>query len=70
MPENSAFYSEVLEFPFVHAANEPEGFDDLEPSEVKVEALFCRYDLVRLQRIVGSDAHKMLSEDKAVWKWT
>ncbi|KDN53308.1 DUF1253-domain-containing protein [Tilletiaria anomala UBC 951] len=70
LPENAAFFAEILEFPFVHAAGEPADADELEPSEVKVEAIVSRYDLLKLQRIVGLDAQKMLSEDKTVWKFS
>lgn len=75
LPENPAFFSEVLEFPFSHkdaapSSKQQENEPELDPSEVKVEALFCRYDLLKLRRIIGTDAQKLLSEDKALWKFT
>lgn len=70
LPDNPAIFSEVLEFPFNRKEGQRSVGPELEPNEVKVEALFCRYDLLKLRRIVGADAQTLLSEDKSMWKFS
>lgn len=45
--------------------------EELDPSEVSVQALYSRYDLLRLQRIVGTDlGRRMVEAEKRTWKFT
>lgn len=50
---------------------EQEQETELDPSDVSVVALFSRYDLLRLQRIVGADvARKMIEEERSTWRFS
>lgn len=53
-PEHAQFYAEFLGFPFLD-----EGVD---PSDVSVKVLYSKYDMLRLERIVGSDGVGALIE--------
>lgn len=46
-PEHAQFYSELLSFPFLD-----EGVD---ASDVSVKVMYSKYDVMRLERIVGTD---------------
>lgn len=44
---------------------------ELDPSDVSVVAQYTRYDLLRLQRIVGVDlARRMVEESRTTWRFT
>ncbi|CAO1632014.1 unnamed protein product [Jaminaea pallidilutea] len=45
--------------------------ESVDPSEVSSVALYSRYDLLRLQRIVGGNtARRMVEEDRSTWRFT
>lgn len=48
VPEHGQFYSELLTFPFLD--------EGVEPSDITVKLLYSKYDMMRLERIVGTDA--------------
>ncbi|PWN19410.1 DUF1253-domain-containing protein [Microstroma glucosiphilum] len=44
---------------------------ELDPADVSMTALYSRYDLLRLQRIVGMDlARRMVEEERGSWRFT
>lgn len=47
-PEHGQFYEEFLTFPFLD--------EGVEPSDVTAKLLYSKYDMMRLERIVGTDA--------------
>lgn len=47
-PEHGQFYSEFLTFPFLD--------EGVEPSDVTVKLLYSKYDMMRIERIVGTNA--------------
>lgn len=74
LPEHATYYTDVLSFPFapprpgksVAADERP----TLDAGDVSVTALYSRYDLMRLERVVGTKlAHRMVSEEKGTWRW-
>ena len=66
-PEHGSFYAEYLEYPFLTRSMERDAAQqaELEPSEVTCQVAFSKYDLLAMERIVGSeDARRMcLSEE-------
>lgn len=48
LPDHPQFYTELLSYPFLD--------DGVEASDVTCRALYCKYDYMRLERIVGSSA--------------
>lgn len=46
LPEHPQFYTELLSYPFLD--------EGVEASDVTSKALYCIYDALRLERIVGS----------------
>lgn len=60
----------AVEAPFKPATDGQEKRMELDPSDVSVVALYSRYDLLRLQRIVGVDlARRMVEEDRGIWRF-
>ena len=47
-PDHAPFYTEFLSYPFLD--------DGVEPNDVTCKLIYSRYDYMRLERIVGSDA--------------
>jgi len=61
LPEHGNYYEELLAMPFRDS-------DGLDSSEVFCQAIFCQYDLLRLERIVGTqDARKMSRSQEDVF---
>ncbi|KAF8323895.1 digestive organ expansion factor [Clavulina sp. PMI_390] len=54
LPSHGQFYAEFLGFPFLD--------DGVEPSDVQVQVLYSKYDLLRLERIVGTESATRLVE--------
>ncbi|KIJ55372.1 hypothetical protein M422DRAFT_57837 [Sphaerobolus stellatus SS14] len=48
LPEHPQFYTELLSFPFLD--------EGVEPGDVTCRTVYCKYDAMRLDRIVGSEA--------------
>ncbi|BEJ14162.1 hypothetical protein CspHIS471_0313360 [Cutaneotrichosporon sp. HIS471] len=62
LPEHAAFYAEFLAMPFVAARGAGEVDEDVDPADVRAHTLFSRFDVLRLERVVGhTDARKMLA---------
>jgi U3 small nucleolar RNA-associated protein 25 len=78
LPERPSFYAEFLSFPFAPrqaragaAAEDDDEEPELDAADVSVLAAYSRYDLMRLQRIVGSaQAQRMVTEEKSNWRFT
>ena len=80
LPQNAAFFSEVLQFPFLTKhhldsrksqgdAGEDEE-EQVDPNDVSTYVVYSRYDLIPLEKVVGSlQAKHMVSHDKATWKF-
>ncbi|KZO99606.1 DUF1253-domain-containing protein [Calocera viscosa TUFC12733] len=61
LPEHGNYYEELLAMPF----QDTEGMDG---SDVSVQAIFCQYDFLRLERVVGTqDARKMIKSQEDVF---
>lgn len=53
------------------AEEEQEEELELDPADVSMTALYSRYDLLRLQRIVGMDlARRMVEEERGSWRFS
>lgn len=76
-PEHAAYYPEVISFPFpragvrlnnaVQQGDEP----DVDESELSAQVLFSRFDLLRVERIVGrEDARRMVTSGAEATKFT
>jgi len=76
-PEHEAYYPEVISFPFpragvkldnaVQQGDEP----DVDESELSAQVLFSRFDLLRVERIVGrEDARRMVGSGAEATKFT
>lgn len=58
LPEHAQFYAEFLSTPFIGK----DGESEVDPAEVSARVLFSRFDVLRLERVVGNaDARKMLA---------
>ncbi|KZT61808.1 DUF1253-domain-containing protein [Calocera cornea HHB12733] len=61
LPEHGNYYEELLTMPF----HDTEGIDG---GDVSVQAVFCQYDFLRLERVVGTqDARKMIRSQEDVF---
>jgi U3 small nucleolar RNA-associated protein 25 len=67
LPEHAAFYAEFLAMPFVASQGKGAEVDeDVDPADVRAHTLFSRFDVLRLERVVGhADARKMLGSGEA-----
>ncbi|KAK4705652.1 U3 small nucleolar RNA-associated protein 25, partial [Phenoliferia sp. Uapishka_3] len=69
-PDHADYYPEILSFPF----NLKEGGDgepDVDESELSCQVLFSKFDLLRLERICGSeDARKMVTSGADATRFT
>ncbi|TXT15623.1 hypothetical protein VHUM_00126 [Vanrija humicola] len=64
LPEHAQFYAEFLATPFIPSREaEAAGADaDVDPAEVSAITLFSRFDVLKLERVVGhDDARRMLA---------
>lgn len=58
LPEHAQFYAEFLSTPFIGK----DGEADVDPADVRARVLFSRFDVLRLERVVGhADARRMLT---------
>nr|GFD60517.1 hypothetical protein [Tanacetum cinerariifolium] len=68
LPEHSQFYSEFLETAFLKSKGKQGGMEideDVDEAEISAKVLVSRFDLLRLERVVGSeDARRMLARDE------
>lgn len=77
LPQNARFFSEVLKFPFITKGDlaggkgkEEEEEEELDANEVSAYVVFSRYDLIQLEKVVGTEqAKQMVTADKATWKF-
>jgi U3 small nucleolar RNA-associated protein 25 len=76
LPDHAHYYSEMLENVFKPAekgkqnAKKAEEEEEVDPSDVSAIALFCQYDFLRLERIVGSEqARRMVRGEKNNWRF-
>jgi U3 small nucleolar RNA-associated protein 25 len=74
LPSHAAFYSEFLSMPFVASQGaEARGQlvdDEVDPAEISARVLFSRFDVLRLERVVGrEDARKMLASREARYEY-
>lgn len=81
LPEHAQYFAEVVAFPFAKSTsvvealeNSAKGTDDgedVDANDVAVQVLYSRYDLLRLQRIVGDKtARRMVEEERSTWRFT
>ena len=77
LPEHGQYFSEVLSFPFAKSTSIVEALtaqrdgEEVDPNDVSLQALYSRYDLMRLQRIVGEKlARRMVEEERSTWRFT
>ncbi|SPO20441.1 related to UTP25 - nucleolar protein required for 35S pre-RNA processing and 40S ribosomal subunit biogenesis [Ustilago trichophora] len=75
LPQNANFYGEILEFPFITKGDLASGKgqeddEEVDANEVSTYVVYSRYDLIQLEKVVGSErAKSMVSQDKATWKF-
>ncbi|GAC99509.1 digestive organ expansion factor [Pseudozyma hubeiensis SY62] len=77
LPMNATFFSEVLEFPFITKGDLTSGRgreeaqeEEVDPNEVMSMVVYSKYDLISLEKVVGSQqAKQMVLGDKATWKF-
>ncbi|CAO1631749.1 unnamed protein product [Sympodiomycopsis kandeliae] len=81
LPQHPQYFTEVVSFPFAKSTSviqalqqedgeEGEG-ETMDPNDVVVQVLYSRYDLMRLQRIVGGkSARRMVEEERSTWRFT
>jgi U3 small nucleolar RNA-associated protein 25 len=67
-PIHPLYYPEVLAFPFTAPSSlpsfQPSGDADVDESELSAHVVFSKYDVLRVERIVGTkDARKMCGLD-------
>ncbi|KAF8510559.1 digestive organ expansion factor [Hysterangium stoloniferum] len=55
LPDHPQFYTELLSYPFLD--------EDVQASDITCKVLYCKYDLLRLERIAGSEAAARLVRD-------
>lgn len=48
LPDHSQYYTELLSYPFLD--------ENVEAGDVTCKVMYCKYDVMRLERIVGSEA--------------
>lgn len=68
LPSHASFYAELLATPFIpNREAEAAGFDEaVDPSEISSRVLLSRFDVLRLERVVGvNDARRMLGSAEA-----
>lgn len=77
LPEHGQYFSEVVSFPFAKSTSIVEALtaqganEEVDANDVSVQALYSRYDLMRLQRIVGDKlARRMVEEERSTWRFT
>lgn len=62
LPEHARFYVEYMETPFLPGRNGQGEMVDVDEGEVSSRVLFSRFDMLKLERVVGSsDARRMLT---------
>lgn len=62
LPDHAQFYSEYMKTPFLPGKNGQGDLVDVDEGEVSSRVLFSRFDVLKLERVVGSsDARRMLS---------
>jgi len=54
LPEHAQFYSEFLETPFLPSKGKDGVEVEVDEGEISCRVLFSRFDLLRLERVVGS----------------
>lgn len=74
LPVHAAFYAEFLTTPFIpsreaEAAGATED-ESVDPAEISSRVLFSRFDVLRLERVVGhTDARRMLASQQARFEY-
>lgn len=64
LPEHAQFYAEFLATPFLPGKGQTAADVDVDPAEVSSRALFSRFDVLKLERVVGhTDARLMLASN-------
>ena len=67
-PEHASYYPELINAALSQRSDDEEVPD---PSEIAVQVLYCKYDLLRLERLVGSaQARRMVTDARASWRFT
>ncbi|KAI3626055.1 hypothetical protein CBS9595_001416 [Malassezia furfur] len=67
-PEHASYYPELINAALSQRSDDDEVPD---PSEIGVQVLYCKYDLLRLERLVGSaQARRMVTDARASWRFT
>lgn len=70
LPDHAQFYAEFLSTPFVPGRGQTEADVDVDPAEISSRALFSRFDVLKLERIVGNtDARLMLSSNETKFEF-
>ncbi|WFD33992.1 rRNA-binding ribosome biosynthesis protein utp25 [Malassezia cuniculi] len=66
-PEHAIYYPELVNAPLLQRDGQEA---DIDASDISVVVLYSKYDLLRLERIVGiAQGRRMVTESKAVWRF-
>lgn len=74
LPDHAQYYAEMLEnvfkAPEKKGNSQPDTAEQVDAGDVSVMALYCQYDFLRLERIVGTEmARRMVREEKSTWRF-
>ena len=70
LPDHAQFYAEFMQTPFLPGRNGQGEMVDVDEGEVSSRVLFSRFDILRLERVVGSvNARKMLAGDEGRFEY-
>jgi U3 small nucleolar RNA-associated protein 25 len=65
LPDHAAFYAEHLQTPFLPSKSAEGTEVDVDEAEVSSRVLFSKYDMIKLERVVGSEnARRMVGTDE------
>jgi U3 small nucleolar RNA-associated protein 25 len=66
LPEHAQFYSEFLQTPFLPSKGKDGVELDVDEDEVSTRVMVSKFDLLRLERVVGSgNARRILASEEA-----
>ncbi|WFD29357.1 rRNA-binding ribosome biosynthesis protein utp25 [Malassezia sp. CBS 17886] len=70
LPEHALYYPELANAPLVRRADAKSAGEPVDAADINVVVLFSRYDLLRLERVVGvQQARRMVSDAKSTWRF-
>ena len=66
-PEHALYYPELVNAPLLQRDGREA---DIDASDISVVVLYSKYDLLRLERIVGiAEGRRMVTESRPMWRF-